>query len=312
MPDALVSAIRADTQGAYDDLPDDVLRAKWLTKYPGASANALRRTEAQPTMTPDAEPDPMQSVLHPRDWIQHKPSAVDPERVTLEDVQRDPVDAMKRVGTLIGRDLADPKLWIAAAATYFGAKALSAIGPVLVKAAKAAPRVGRAVAQSAEVADIPLVGPTIDRAVKLSQRTRAVLATPNAAAPTSAPAPASAPPETAIGSSAPVRPAASPPTAAAGLTADEAEAVRRLVAQGYPEDQVLQQLGKARPAPGKTFLNAAESKEYIRLRKAGQTHQQALELVEAQRALQQRLGLPSSETTRRAVADRNATGRWRE
>jgi hypothetical protein len=64
--------------------------------------------------------------------------------------------------------------------------------------------------------------------------------------------------------------------------------------------------------PNRLKLAASEVKEYKRLRVAGKTHQEAATLIEAQRELAQRLGLPSSETLRTAVADRNVSGRWRE
>lgn len=60
----------------------------------------------------------------------------------------------------------------------------------------------------------------------------------------------------------------------------------------------------------KVTLRAAEAKEYLRLLKAGKSSSEAMQLIEAQRALVARLGLPSSETVRGSVAERNVTGRW--
>lgn len=61
----------------------------------------------------------------------------------------------------------------------------------------------------------------------------------------------------------------------------------------------------------KAHLTAAESQAYTRLRRAGKTHQEAVQAIETQRDLAQRLGTPSPEDVRRSVAERNATGRWR-
>jgi hypothetical protein len=40
--------------------------------------------------------------------------------------------------------------------------------------------------------------------------------------------------------------------------------------------------------------------------------QQAIAQVQAERALAERLGLPSPEQARQSVADRNKTGRWKK
>lgn len=135
--------------------------------------------------------------------------------------------------------------------------------------------------------------------------------TPSVARPgTSAGAPPAAAPR------APSRPAQTP---GLRLTEDEAQAVQQLLAEGYPETEVLQAIANQRPqaaaapsarAAGKPQLSAAETKEFQRLTSRGKSPQEALELIETQRAFQQRLGLPTSEQTRRSVVDRNETGHW--
>lgn len=62
----------------------------------------------------------------------------------------------------------------------------------------------------------------------------------------------------------------------------------------------------------KLQLKAPEMAEFGRLLKQGKSMKEALDLIEAQRAFAQRLGLPSSAAVRDAVVDRNATGRWPE
>ncbi len=66
------------------------------------------------------------------------------------------------------------------------------------------------------------------------------------------------------------------------------------------------------PLTAKPSLLAAESKEYMRLLKSGKSHQQAMELIAAQRAFAQRMGLPSAADVRGSVAERNIGGSWPE
>lgn len=117
-----------------------------------------------------------------------------------------------------------------------------------------------------------------------------------------------------------------------GLSLTEAQRVEadRLVAQGVAPREAIQTAAgpaaettastqpaaPATPAPAtavapKAHLTAAESQVYTRLRRAGKTHQEAVQAIETQRDLVQRLGTPSPEDVRRSVAERNATGRWR-
>lgn len=107
------------------------------------------------------------------------------------------------------------------------------------------------------------------------------------------------------------------------LTNEERTALDRLVQQGYSRKRVLQSILKNRqPAsasPAQTVLqspkpklNAAEAKEFQRLIRAGKSEQEAWDLIQQMKAMQERLGLPTSAQTRMSVLDRNATGRWDE
>jgi hypothetical protein len=144
----------------------------------------------------------------------------------------------------------------------------------------------------------------------------ATASAPRSAAASGAP-PAVAPPS-------PARPAP-PPAVGMRLTPEESQALQELVGQGYAEADVLQAIQAQRPAAppaaaratagrpsvaSKPSLSAAEAKEYQRLLGRGLAPEKALDLIEQQRAFQTTKQLPTSEQTRRSVADRNATGRW--
>lgn len=150
---------------------------------------------------------------------------------------------------------------------------------------------------------------------------------PRMGAYSSQPTPASAPPAAAsvappaAAPRAPARsaPARTPTTTAATsvrLTAEESQALQQLVKEGYDEADVVQTIVQQRQAPaaprtsGKPSLSAAETKEYQRLLGRGKSPDEAMQLIEGQRSMIQAKGLPTSEQTRRAVVDRNATGRW--
>ena len=62
--------------------------------------------------------------------------------------------------------------------------------------------------------------------------------------------------------------------------------------------------------PPKVKIVAAEMGAYTALRRKGLSHQEAVDLVAAQRDLVARLGTPTSEAVRHAVAERNVSGRW--
>jgi hypothetical protein len=112
-----------------------------------------------------------------------------------------------------------------------------------------------------------------------------------------------------------------------GLTLTEPQRAQadHLVAQGLaPKDAVQAASGQgpatsvptptaaaeAPAAAAKVQLNAAETQAYQRLLAKGLTPQQAVEAIEAQRLLAQRLGTPSPERTRQRIVERNTTGRW--
>jgi hypothetical protein len=146
-------------------------------------------------------------------------------------------------------------------------------------------------------------------------------------------APSAAPPASAAPGSAQSTPARTPRTTEAGairLTSEESQALRALVAEGRDEADVVRAIlehrqssapvaapkpaapaSAAKPATsGKPSLSAAETKEYQRLLGRGKSPQEAMRLIDEQRAMAERMGLPTSEQTRLSVADRNRTGRW--
>jgi hypothetical protein len=98
----------------------------------------------------------------------------------------------------------------------------------------------------------------------------------------------------------------------ATLTEQEYAVVEGMVQQGVkPADAVAtvaQQIAK--PPTAKLRLSVAEAKEYMRLRGAGKTDQEAAEAIRMQQKLAKQFGLPSSKTVQQQVAHRNATGRW--
>lgn len=111
-----------------------------------------------------------------------------------------------------------------------------------------------------------------------------------------------------------------------GLKLSEAqrEQADRLVAQGQAPAEAVKAVGgstaptpPAAPAPAasvapKARLNAAETQVFQRLLAAGKTPQEAMRAIEQQRAFAQQFGTPSVADVRKAVADRNATGRWQK
>ncbi len=96
------------------------------------------------------------------------------------------------------------------------------------------------------------------------------------------------------------------------LTEPQYQQAADLVNQGKSPMEAVLKVGKsAEPvAVAKPRLLAAETREYVRLRTAGKTDQQAMDAIAAARNLAKTLGTPSSETVRQAVVKRNATGRW--
>lgn len=96
--------------------------------------------------------------------------------VTLGDLVDNPSDAMQRIGASLKRDITDPKLWLAAAASYFGPKAMNIVAPVVLKAAVGAGRMASAI----QPGDIGIISPRIGRAVEMAQRVGSAAVTPDA------------------------------------------------------------------------------------------------------------------------------------
>lgn len=86
------------------------------------------------------------------------------------------------------------------------------------------------------------------------------------------------------------------------------EAVREVAARAEGSAPVATSQPAAAPPPKTTIPEAAE---YVRLRRLGKTHEQALAAIEEQKTLAEKLGTPSPETVAEKVSDRNKTGRWK-
>lgn len=82
----------------------------------------------------------------------------DTDPVTLGDLMADPSGSMKRIGLSVKRDVSDPKLWLALAASYFGPKAFSAAAPIVARAAAATGRVAGELATPGMGRDLATVG----------------------------------------------------------------------------------------------------------------------------------------------------------
>jgi len=63
------------------------------------------------------------------------------EAVTLGELMDNPAEAIGRIGMILKRDVSDPKLWLAAAVSYFGPKVISAAMPTVGTALMQAGRV---------------------------------------------------------------------------------------------------------------------------------------------------------------------------
>lgn len=120
----------------------------------------------------------------------------------------------------------------------------------------------------------------------------AVPASPVASTPAAAAAPASPVPST----------AAQSPTGAAPPSAPSPQQVlnEAALARRRAEYQARAVAPPEAPASAKAKLFASEGPEYMRLIKAGKTHQQAMDVIQANRLLQERLGLstPTADETR--------------
>jgi hypothetical protein len=140
--------------------------------------------------------------------------------------------------------------------------------------------------------------------------------------PTPAAAPrASAPVAAPSGIPSPASPALAPP--ASPPTAQEV-AAQTLTRQGYSPAEAQAAVAQQPPAPAaattspaaptvpKPMLLAADFAAVQRLTSKGMPLPKAIAQVQAERALAERLGLPSPEQARQSVADRNKTGRWKK
>jgi len=110
------------------------------------------------------------------------------------------------------------------------------------------------------------------------------------------------------------------------LTAPQYQEAADLVRQGQTPTAAVAQVnrgsgaspvapgaGPTTPPPGpKPKVPAAVMAEYARLRRLGKSHAEAVDILEFQQALIRRMGTPSTEAVREAVAERNASGRWPE
>lgn len=278
-------------------------------------------------------------------------TAVSPNApVTLGDLKADPVASMLRIGVSLKRDVSDPKLWIGLAASYFAPKVLGAALPMVAKAAagmKAAAGEVLTAPMAKDLATVGLGDSRVNAGLRIAGRmvdaTRAAGGTPTA--PVEAPvAPVAAPPETMPAPTAPAVPEAPPSTPPpspgpppalpklklSDLTADEKQALQGLVAEGRSKSEVLQKIAELRasqpaptiapatappaqsPIPAKPSLLAAEMPEFQRLLKSGKSMKEAMDLIQQQRDLVQKLGLPSATAARQSVIQRNNSGRWPE
>jgi hypothetical protein len=97
------------------------------------------------------------------------------------------------------------------------------------------------------------------------------------------------------------------------LTKAQYDQAETLVRAGHtPAAAVQAAASPSTPPTAKVKVSAAELGAYSELRRLGRTHAQAAKIIETQRMLAEKLGLPTSEAVRQLIAQRNATGRWPE
>lgn len=215
----------------------------------------------------------------------------DSQEVTLRDIVANPVDAFARMGAIMKTELTDPKLWLSAAASYFGPKMFNVAGPVVARAATAAKAGAGEVLTLGNLKDAAtLVGGEgrVNSGIRIAGRLGdAVQAARGAMQP-----PAEGPVE-------PPAPAA--PTPPAG-----------------PPGKVMNPVGKvdqAMRAAGVKLSGREMSQAVTDVRDGGLTAEQAIHQAIANRAGAAGsafANLPSDAEVAAAVADRNATGRWPE
>lgn len=273
-------------------------------------------------------------------------SAEEPDTrgVTFEDLVSNPGESMMRIGASLQRDLSDPKTWLQAGLMYFGPKVFNKAAPVIARAtasatntptavpsAPAQPGVLSRVASVIEPGDIGVVSPRLGRAVDLAQRVRGAVKGVPTAAPAEAPV-AAAPPPSGESPAPTPQPSVSPTPASpvamspqriqnelglaarrAGLKLSEPDYQRaaELVTQGQSPTDAVKAVAAPDPAV-KPKLSGAEFQAAQMLVQKGMAPDDAVRTVIGQRAFAARFGLPSSETVRTRVANRNDTGRWPE
>lgn len=321
--------------------------------------------------------DPKAGTMPPPAPTAHIGPIADDEPVTLGDIQADPVNAMRRIGVLVKKDVTNPRLWLGLAAGYFGPKVFGAVAPTVARAAARVEvnpgalldfKVNQPLQVLRSVRIKPAETPSPEAMIPGFERYGANVSgtPPTAAAPeavaapvapaASVPAAPGRPPAPVARTAAPESTAAPAPSGPPPVTLPEGTTVPPATAQYYPQKflnevalqakregltlsdgeyavahglteqgatpaEAVRQIGATRaatappaaasgPAAPKLKLAGQEQREYLRLRNQGLSHQQAEDLIVSQRALSGSLNLPSGETVRQSVAERNATGRW--
>lgn len=300
---------------AQDDL--DALAAK----HGGASGDDLEALAAKHggkvvPFTP--LPDPHNAHIGP---------IPDTAPVSLRDMEADPRGSMKRIGNILKQDLTDPKLWLAAAAAYFGPKVFEAIGPgvgeLAAQAGKTAARVELHPLDALSELDVIHPARGVIRGLG-----KLVSVAPKAAGaevpgferfggnsgglpPARSPAPEapSAPPQATSPSPATPEPPVTESAPSAKLQPGEGDTYIQLRKAGKSNTEALKQIIADRQAPpARISLTADETKAYLQLRNAGKSDAQAKDAIVAMRSLAK--NLPSGSQVRAAVKERNASGRW--
>lgn len=189
--------------------------------------------------------------------------AAGPDAVTLGQFVDDPVGSMQKIGSILKKDVTDPKLWGQAALAYFGPKAVGIVGQV------ASSPVFRAAASAARPALAKAAlgyrgGHLVEAGAAAMDAAKAASSAPSAAPVEPAPAPAP-PTETPV-STAPTPPStrggpaarsnqsgASESASAAGsasgkiqLTSEEVLQAKQWAAQGLTPQQILDRIASAR------------------------------------------------------------------
>jgi hypothetical protein len=206
----------------------------------------------------------------------------------------------------------------AAKAVYRGMGIPEPFAAVLASVTAGYKRGAKPVAEAPAGAPAPTAAPPAPYEQAIAEAKQAVAARPTVAAPASPPAAAPgapAPPAAAsVGTGGPPMtaavPPAAPPAMPAGRVATPPPSVLDPAAQAI-RDQTAPATATPVATP-KLTLSAAEVSEIQRLTKQGKSLKEALDLVARQRALVQRLGLPTTADVKGAVLDRNAGGRWPE